>query len=147
MFLNLLNYTTQLCRPASKEDLAVEGASLVFTVFNQSGIISHCNGMAIIPGKDLVRTEKPTLQPPNIFDSSANTDPQPVASADNAGTDDEGGIKEAIASQVPINFSLPVFSYGGKCAALDEIIERAKVKEPRAVDFLKQCSDILKMCS
>ena len=124
----------------------MEGASLVFTVFNQSGAISHYSGMAIIPGKDLVRTEKPTLQPPSILTSSVNTDPQPVANADNAGTDDGGSAKEEIESQAPMNFPLPVFSYGGDCTIHAEIIERAQVKESRAVDFVKQCSDILKVC-
>ena len=104
----------------------MEGASLVFTVFNQRGTTGHYSGMAIIRGKDLVCTEN--------------------QGSDKEERDGHAPKKEERDGHAPKNFPLPVFSYCGDSTVHAEIIERAKVKESKAVDFLKQCSDILKVC-
>ena len=126
----------------------MEGASLVFTVFNQSCGKHYC-GMAIISGKELIRAETRTPPPPSTVTTATNTDPQPVASADSAETspaDGEGSSLEETDSRSYVNFTLPVFSYGGDCAAHAEIIERIQFKDARAVDFEKRYSNILKVC-
>ena len=72
-----------------------------------------------------------------------------MASADSTETssaDGEGSSKEETDSQSCVNFTLPVFSYGGDCTAHAEIIERIQFKDSRAVDFEKRYSNILKAC-